>query len=83
MGIFGHSFGGATATTALAKDQRFTCGIALDPWMFPIDHDLHRFNKPFYVLNAEQFSWPFNITQIQSFLDKDNSQSKLNFAIYS
>ncbi|RDD36257.1 Platelet-activating factor acetylhydrolase [Trichoplax sp. H2] len=76
VGIFGHSFGGATTATVLVKDHRFSCGIALDPWMFPVDHDLHHnFNKPFYVLNAHSFSWPHNITQIQRFMDKDNTEN--------
>ncbi|KAK5993797.1 putative 1-alkyl-2-acetylglycerophosphocholine esterase [Cladobotryum mycophilum] len=34
VGIWGHSFGGATAVTALLKDERFKAGINLDGTIF-------------------------------------------------
>ena len=36
VGIFGHSFGGATSILAAAQDPRFSAVIALDGWMVPV-----------------------------------------------
>jgi hypothetical protein len=33
---YGHSFGAATAITAAQTDDRITCCVALDPWIFPL-----------------------------------------------
>lgn len=40
VGIFGHSFGGATALQAAFADERFRVCVALDAWMLPLDADL-------------------------------------------
>lgn len=36
VGIFGHSFGGATSILAATQDPRFAAVIALDGWMVPV-----------------------------------------------
>ena len=36
VGIFGHSFGGATSILAAAQDPRISAVIALDGWMVPV-----------------------------------------------
>jgi len=70
--VMGHSFGGGTAITALAKDERFKVGVGLDSWMFPLDSEIYRKipPNPFLLINAETFQWAANIANMRK-LDAD------------
>ena len=49
VGIFGHSFGGATSVVASIKDKRIDAALGLDAWFLPISSSLINIdmNKPF------------------------------------
>ena len=57
VGIFGHSFGGATSVVASIKDKRIDAALGLDAWFLPISSSLINIdmNKPFVHLG--QIAW--------------------------
>ncbi|KAK3849897.1 hypothetical protein Pcinc_043366, partial [Petrolisthes cinctipes] len=72
----GHSFGGVTAISTLAKDKRFKIGVALDPWMFPIKDDVDTLcpsiKQPLLCISTEAFQSDSNL-QAMSKLNADTT----------
>ncbi|WP_159439196.1 alpha/beta hydrolase family protein [Algoriphagus halophilus] len=52
IGVFGHSFGGATSANTLIRDKRFLAGINLDGFYFGKGH-LEGFEQPFMEIRAD------------------------------
>ncbi len=52
VGVFGHSFGGATSANTLIRDKRFLAGINLDGFYFGKGH-LKGFEQPFMEIRAD------------------------------
>ncbi|XP_021073828.1 platelet-activating factor acetylhydrolase [Mus pahari] len=68
IALIGHSFGGATVLQALSEDQRFRCGVALDPWMYPVSEELHRrIPQPLFFINSAKFQTPKDIAKMKDF----------------
>ncbi|XP_040585242.1 platelet-activating factor acetylhydrolase [Mesocricetus auratus] len=68
IAVIGHSFGGATVIHALSEDQRFKCGVALDPWMFPVSEELYsQIPQPLFFINSAQFQSPKDIMKMKRF----------------
>jgi hypothetical protein len=52
VGMYGHSFGGASTSICCYEDERFLCGLTLDG-VFYIDYVEDGMDKPFMLLIAE------------------------------
>ncbi|GBM21600.1 Platelet-activating factor acetylhydrolase [Araneus ventricosus] len=64
VAIAGHSFGGATVITTMAKDKRFKVGLGLDTWMLPLREEMSIFqkvNQPMLFINMEKFQTKENL----------------------
>lgn len=73
--IMGHSFGGATCVTSLAREPRFCLGLALDIWMFPVhESEYSKVNQPLLLLNNEYFHWGKNLKQLNRFMTESNGE---------
>ncbi|MAJ43199.1 MAG: hypothetical protein CMF96_00455 [Candidatus Marinimicrobia bacterium] len=62
VGIFGHSFGGATSISALYNDSRISASLALDGWfeILPPEILKNGLAKPFFHLGQEKWEKPLN-----------------------
>ncbi|XP_048203618.1 platelet-activating factor acetylhydrolase isoform X2 [Perognathus longimembris pacificus] len=68
IAAIGHSFGGATIIQTLSEDHRFRCGIALDPWMFPVSDDLYsKISQPLFFINSERFQTHNDTEKMRAF----------------
>ncbi|KAJ3006770.1 Platelet-activating factor acetylhydrolase [Thoreauomyces humboldtii] len=71
----GHSFGAATALTALQDpDNPFKVGIALDPWMHAVDATLHP-SVPFMSVQSHHFQWKANLDPLAAFFHRPSSST--------
>ena len=52
VGMYGHSFGGASTSICCYEDDRFLCGLTLDG-VFYLDYIPKGLNKPFLLMIAE------------------------------
>ena len=79
IGIFGHSYGGATSLIASIQDERIDAAIALDGWMIPVPLDIIEggSNKPFYYIGRESWPDPLNYQQLNKFLERSSNQSTM------
>ncbi len=70
VGVFGHSFGGATALMLAAQDDRVAKSLALDGWMVPVPPEVIRAGttKPFYYLGQAAWDDPINYKKLDKFL---------------
>lgn len=81
--ICGHSFGAATATEILRRDDRFNFvsqGIIYDIWGAgtrpPNDNEPeHRIHAPIIAINSEAFTyWPSNFELVESLVEEAQSE---------
>ncbi|KAJ3148367.1 Platelet-activating factor acetylhydrolase [Geranomyces michiganensis] len=76
----GHSFGAATALTALQEPENaFKCGIALDPWMHAVS-DLP-VSKPFISIQSHNFQWKANLDPLQALFSHRSVASTSRFGV--
>ena len=70
VGVFGHSFGGATALMLAAQDDRVAKSMALDGWMVPVPPEVITAGtpKPFYYLGQAAWDDPINYKKLDKFL---------------
>jgi len=70
VGVFGHSFGGASALLAAHEDARVGRSLALDGWMLPVPTEVVRAGtqKPFYYLGQAAWEDPLNYKKLDRYL---------------
>jgi len=66
VGMYGHSFGGASTSICCYEDNRFLCGLTLDGVFF-LDYMPEGLNKPFLLMIAEN---RFNDENVQEMWNK-------------
>ena len=78
VGIFGHSFGGATSLMALSRDSRIRAAIALDGWMVPVPEATidAGTDKPVLCLGQERWDEPLNYEKLDRFITNSAGQAK-------
>ena len=77
IGVFGHSFGGATSLMALAQDPRIRAAIALDGWMVPVPEATIDTGtaKPVLYLGQERWDEPLNYEKLDRFIANSRGQA--------
>jgi len=79
VGIFGHSFGGATSILAAAQDPRFSAVIALDGWMVPVPPETIEAGLDVPMLYMGQPEWkgtPLNYENLDSLISNSAGFTK-------
>ena len=78
IGVFGHSFGGATSLMALSQDPRIRAAIALDGWMVPVPEAAidAGTDKPVLYLGQERWDEPLNYEKLDRFIANSAGQAK-------
>jgi len=71
IGIFGHSFGGATSLLASINDERIDACLAYDAWFIPLEEKvlLNDFNKPFLHIGQTEWENKLNYQKLDLFLN--------------
>ena len=74
VGVFGHSFGGATSIMASDQDPRILAAVALDGWMVPVPPEVIKrgTSKPFLYLGQQQWDDELNYRKLDRFLANSN-----------
>ena len=77
IGIFGHSFGGATSVVASLKDERIDAALGLDAWFLPIPSTLIKQNMSIPFAHLGQVSWKEkdNYLKLDTLASSNSSQS--------
>jgi predicted dienelactone hydrolase len=81
VGVFGHSFGGATSIMASDQDPRVLAAAALDGWMVPIPRDVIKrgTGKPFLYLGQAQWDDPLNYKKLEKFMSNSDGDVHSEF----
>ena len=70
VGMYGHSFGGASTSICCYQDERFLCGLTLDG-VFYLDYIPEKLEKPFLLMIAENRFNNENVQDMWNTLDGD------------
>ena len=56
----------------------YSCGIALDAWMFPLEDDIYTtgIEQPLQFINTYEFQWKENVAKIMKLLKPVNEAGK-------
>ncbi|WP_051153526.1 alpha/beta hydrolase family protein [Ruminiclostridium papyrosolvens] len=65
IGVFGHSFGGATAAQLLLKDSRVKAGINMDGTFYGSDIPETGLEKPFLLMLSEQYMMSTDLVKLE------------------
>ena len=78
VGVFGHSFGGATAILLASEDDRVGRVMALDGWMVPVPPEVIEAGlvQPFYYLGQSAWDDPINYKKLDKMLRRSVSGEK-------
>ena len=75
VGIFGHSFGGATSISSGFHDNRIGASLSLDGWFEILPHEIlnNGLSIPFFHLGQEKWDEPLNYNNRDILLKNSNS----------
>ena len=79
IGIFGHSFGGATSIYSSYVDDRIDACINLDGWMVVVPDDIinNGIGKNFMYIGQEQWDEKLNYQKLEVFIKSNLKSSKI------
>ena len=79
IGIFGHSFGGATSIYSSYNDHRIDACINLDGWMVVVPDEIvdNGINRNFMYLGQEQWDEKLNYQKLDKFIKSNTKSSKI------
>ena len=79
IGIFGHSFGGATSIYTSYHDNRIDACINLDGWIVVVPDNIinNGINQNFMYLGQEKWDEKLNYEKLDKFVKSNNSSSKI------
>ena len=79
IGVFGHSFGGATSIYSSYNDHRIDACINLDGWMVVVPDEIvdNGINKNFMYLGQEQWDEKLNYQKLDKFIKSNTKSSKI------
>tara|TARA_B100001113_G_C21088930_1_gene613419 strand:- start:362 stop:1522 length:1161 start_codon:yes stop_codon:yes gene_type:complete len=79
IGIFGHSFGGATSIYTSYYDNRIDACINLDGWIVVVPDNIinNGINQNFMYLGQEKWDEKLNYEKLDKFIKSNNSSSKI------
>ncbi|UCF50630.1 MAG: hypothetical protein JSU91_03880 [Thermoplasmatales archaeon] len=77
VGMYGHSFGGASTSICCYEDDRFLCGLTLDG-VFYIDYIPDGLDKPFMLMIAENRFNDANVQDMWNLLYGDAYKVEIN-----
>ena len=78
VGVFGHSFGGATAIVLASEDDRIGRVMALDGWMVPVPPEVIEagLTQPFYYLGQSAWDDPINYKKLDKIIRNSREARK-------
>ncbi len=79
IGVFGHSFGGATSIYSTYNDHRIDACINLDGWMVVVPDEIvdNGINRNFMYLGQEQWDEKLNYQKLDKFIKSNTKSSKI------
>ena len=79
VGVFGHSFGGATAIMASISDDRIKACINLDGWIVPVPEMVVKsgLKKPFLYIGQESWKDTLNYSKLDRLVQNTKSSKKI------
>ena len=79
IGVFGHSFGGATSIYSSYNDHRIDACVNLDGWMVVVPDKIvdNGINKNFMYLGQEQWDEKLNYQKLDKFVKSNTKSSKI------
>ena len=79
IGVFGHSFGGATSIHSAYSDSRIDACINLDGWMVVVPDSIINkgINQDFMYIGQEEWDKKLNYEKLNNFINSNNNSSKI------
>ena len=79
IGVFGHSFGGATSIYSAYSDNRIDACINLDGWMVVVPENIidEGINQDFMYIGQQQWDEKLNYEKLNKFIESNKNSSKI------
>ena len=79
VGVFGHSFGGATSIYSAYSDDRIDACVNLDGWMVVVPDEIisNGIGKGFMYIGQKQWDEELNYKKLDRFIESNTNSSKI------